>query len=100
MFREKEHRSAFIRIDRLTEVVALCFCAIVCLKKFQLPQCLHPFRYHLQVQSVSHADDGADDSAAIRAVRKIVNERAIELKCVYRKSLQVAQIGIAGSEII
>ena len=79
MFREKERRSAFIRIDRFTEVVALCFCAIVRLKKFQLLQCLYPFCYHLQVQSVSHADDGADDSAAIRAVRKIVNEMHLVL---------------------
>ena len=83
---------ALIRIHRFTEMVTLSFAAIVGLEKLQLLKCLYPFGDHLQMQAVRHADDGTDDGASIRAFRKVVNERPVELERVYRKALQVAQI--------
>src|SRR5580700_4111402 len=68
-FRDCKQRLAIKRVQRFTKVVALCLLAIVGLEKLQLLKRLDSLTNDLQVQPVSHADDGADNRASICALR-------------------------------
>src|SRR6187397_2784750 len=88
------------RIDRLAEVIALHFVALMLFEKTVLLGGFYAFRDHAQAQAVSHRDDGLRDRRVVLVARQIEHERAVDFYAAEREALQVTQRRVAGAEIV
>ena len=53
-----------------------------------------------QAKAVAEADDGGGDLSALTGMRHGADEAGVDLEFVEGKELEVAQAGVAGSEVV
>src|SRR3954447_8261220 len=69
-------------------------------QKCQLLLGFHTLRYDGHFEPVAETNDGPDDRGRLRVASEIDDERAVDLDLVERKRLQIAQGGIAATEVV
>ena len=90
----------FARLHRLAEIVTLALGAAVLQKSGKLLRCLHALCDHAHIQTPAHADHQADDRGIAGARGNVAHERLVDLQCIDREALQMAQARIARAEVI
>src|SRR5580692_5532312 len=84
----------------IAEQASLGIVAAMLAQEFQLLARFHAFRDHLEIETLSHVDDGADDRGVVRVHGDIADERLVDLQGTDRKLLQCRQRGIPRAEIV
>ena len=85
---------------RPADQVALDLVAALLLQQGQVRFSLHPLRNHSQAQRMSHGNDRRGDRRVIGVNGDLPDEGPVDLERVQREVLQVAEGGVAGSEIV
>src|ERR1039457_3204618 len=86
--------------QRLAEVVALNFVALMCPKECHLRFVFDALGNHLEMQAPCHADDCGCDRRIVRLYTDIPDKRAVDFELADPKLPQVAEAGIASSEVV
>src|SRR3569833_987154 len=69
-------------------------------QKRELFGCFDPFRHHAESEAACHGDDGGDNGGIVLIGLDVADESAIDLEGAYGKTLEIAQRGIAGAEVV
>src|SRR5580700_1662197 len=84
----------------LAEIIALRFITLVGLKESNLGWRFDPLRNHSQPQASAHGDYRGHDGCLLGRDTDLADERLVDLKGVDGKLGQIAQTGVARTEII
>src|SRR6266540_1228178 len=95
-----EKRPEVRRGQRSAEEIPLRLVATLIAEERELLRGRHPLRHDAQPEPVSHRDDGSGDRAMIGIPRELLNEGAIELDPIDRKTSEIVQEPKARSEIV
>src|SRR5690554_1307654 len=82
------------------EVVALEYIAAVAPEQFELFAVLHALGHHRHAQLAGGGDDAAADGGVLAVGDDIVDEVAVDLDAIHRQILEIAEAGIAGTEVV
>ena len=82
------------------EEIALPFGTLQGLQKGELRLRFYAFGDDLQLEAAAQGDDGGDDDGFVRVAIDILNKRLVNLERIDRKSPQIAQARIPGTEVI
>src|SRR5437016_14434853 len=85
-------------VEWFPEVVALPARAAGIAQLRDLVLALDALRHDVEVQAVREPNDGKGDSRIDRTVAQAGDQRAVDLQLIDRKSVEVAQRGVAGTE--
>jgi hypothetical protein len=90
----------FVYGQRLAEVIALNFVAPIHPEECHLRFVFDAFGNHSKIQAFCHADDCGSDCRIIGIQSDIPYKRAVDLQLADLKLSQVAEAGIASSEVV
>src|SRR5690554_3490924 len=82
------------------EVVALEYIAAVAPEQFELFAVLHALGHHCHAQLAGGGDDAAADGGVLAVGDDTVDEAAVDLDALHRQVLEIAEAGIAGTEVV
>jgi hypothetical protein len=88
------------RGQRLTVEVALHFIAALFAQKRQLALRLHSLGNGLKAQAARQCDDGDNNGLVTCIIGNVTHKRLVNLELVNMKLLEVAQRGVAGTEVV
>lgn len=89
-----------LRIQRPAEQESLQFVALLVAQDMHLPFGLHPLGGDPQVQGVAEIDDGLHDRTVAPGLLHAGDEALVDLDAVEGIGAQVAERGIAGTEVV
>ena len=95
-----QHGRHGFKPNRPAEVVALNDVAAAGHQQGQLAFSFNALGHHLHAQAVGHVDEGAGDAHVLRRCGHLVHERPVDLQHVDGQLAQVAQVGVAGAEVV
>ncbi len=61
---------------------------------------LHTLGHHFEPQGMRHQNDGLHDCGIVRIAGEVADERPIDLELADRQALELAERGMAGTEIV
>ena len=80
--------------------VTLALAATFFLEKVQLFLGLHAFGDHAVLQTLSYADERAQDGGIVRVGRNVVYKAAVDFQSIQWEFPQITEAGIAHSKIV
>src|SRR4029077_11624499 len=95
----RQRHLEFLRRHRTAAEETLDHLAMLPPQKRALLLGLHYFRHDAEFERAGHGDHRGDDGPIIGVSREIADEVLIDLHRVDRKTLQVAERGVAGTEV-
>src|SRR3569833_2043682 len=90
----------FERGDRAAEVVALQLVATVLAQELEVRKGYDALGHHLEPERMAERDDGPHDGGIVGVAVDVAHETLVDLEAVDGKTLEIAEAGIAGAEIV
>jgi len=95
-----QERFDFCKGHRFGKIIPLKNIAVTALQEIHLRLGLHAFGDHRQAQVVCHGDNALSDGGVMTISADVLNERAVDLDLVDGQTLELAEAGKTGAEII